>query len=149
MNNSTRTRKPKVKVTTYENRYESLEQMVNDLITIHPEIDKIFNLEDAERITPRFLHDEALEYFTLNEPNVVEGINLPVAISITANGVSLKTAKFFTLKWNFKYDRNSGFVTDVVASISVFVKDPNKIGKALANMINILEDEWKVVENSR
>lgn len=139
-------RKSNVKVTIYTKNYETLEEMVNDLVNLHPEMNNIFHLEDEETITPRYLHDEALAYFASNEPNVVDGINLPVSISVSANGVTLKTAKFFTLRWNFKYDRDSGFVTDVTATITTFVKNPNAINRALENMIAILEDEWNVVE---
>ena len=98
---NTKSRKPRksnVKVTNYAMSYETLEDMVNDLVTLHPEMKNIFHLEDAEKITPRYLHDEALAYFTLNEPNVIEGTNLPVSISVNANGVSLKTSKFFIIK---------------------------------------------------
>lgn len=139
-------RKSNVKVTNYAKNYETLADMVNDLVMIHPEMNNIFHLEDGEAITPRYLHDEALAYFTANEPNVIDGKNLPVSISVSANGVTLKTAKFFTLKWFFKYDKDSGFVTDVTATITTFVKNQNAINRALENMINILEDEWTVVE---
>lgn len=139
-------RKPSIKVTNYAKNYETLEDMVNDLVNLHPEMSNIFHLEDGEAITPMYLHDEALAYFASNEPNVIDGKNLPVSISVSANGVTLKTAKFFTLKWFFKYDKDSGFVTEVTATITTFVKDERRINPALGNMIAILEDEWTVVE---
>lgn len=139
-------RKQSIKVTNYAKKYETLKDMVNDLVNLHPEMNNIFHLEDKETITPNYLHDEALAYFTSNEPNVIDGKNLPVSISVSANGVTLKTAKFFTLRWFFKYDKDSGFVTDVTATISTFVKDTKRVNPALANMIAILEDGWTVVE---
>lgn len=139
-------RKSNVKVTNYAKNYETLEDMVNDLVNLHPEMNNIFHLEDEETITPNYLHDEALAYFTSNEPNVIDGKNLPVSIAVSANGVTLKTAKFFTLRWFFKYDKDSGFVTDVAVTITTFVRDAKRINPALENMINILEDEWTVVE---
>lgn len=149
---NTKSRKPRksnVKVTNYAMRYETLEAMVNDLVTLHPEMKNIFHLEDGENITPRYLHDEALAYFASNEPNVAEGTNLPVSISVNANGVTLKTAKFFTLRWNFKYDRDSGLVTDVTAYITTFIKDEKRVNTALANMMDILDREWELVLNTR
>ena len=138
-------KKSKLTVTNYQMKFETLEQMVCELVELHPEMKNIFHLEDNDRITPRYLQDEALEYFTLNEPNVIDGINLPVAIIVNANGVTLKTAKYFSVKWNFKYDK-TGFVQDITATVSTFIKDENKVSETLLAMIDKLDEKWSVVE---
>ena len=142
---NTKPNKSKIKVTNYENCYDSLTEMVSDLIQLHPEIQNIFHVDENVELLPRDLHDDALEYFATNAPIVTAGINLPVSLTITANGASIKTAKFFSLKWNFKYDRN-GNISDITATITTFIKDESKVNKALSNMINLLEENWKVIK---
>lgn len=138
-------KKPKMTVTNYQMQFETLEDMVKSLVNLHPEMKNIFHLEDNERITPRDLQDDALAYFTLNEPNVVDGTNLPVSITVNANGVTLKTAKFFSVKWNFKYDK-TGFVQDIIATVSTFIFNPNAVSESLLLMIDKLEESWNIVE---
>lgn len=134
--------KPKLVITNYEKPFETLEQMVEELKTLHTEFTEIFYYDSYEDVSPNALIDDAIEYFKKNCPDVVEGKNLPVSISVNANGVTLKTSKFFTVKWSYKYDRN-GFITDIVSAITVFSREDYD----RSEFENKLSKDWKVVPN--
>ena len=135
-------RKTNLITTNYEMKFETLNDMVKTLVDLHPEMKNILNVNI---INPMQLQTSALEYFLKYQPDVVNAVNLPVAITVNANSVSLKTAKFFSIKWNFKYDK-SGFIDDVVTTITTFVKEGYKVNDSLLSMIDKLEEQkWKVV----
>lgn len=136
----------KLMVTTYQKKFESFKQMVDEYKTLHPELRNIF-LYDEENVYPTDAADDVLKYFTDNYPDSVKGVNLPVSVSISANRVNLKTAKFFSIGWQFKYDRN-GYITNIDAIITVFTRNDGKNSKDLEDMIKTLDDahsDWYVV----
>lgn len=141
---NTKTQKPKVIVTNYEKSFETLELMVEELKTLHDEFKEIFYYESYENVSPEALIEDALGYFKDNYPNVSEGKNLPVSLSINSNSVVIKTAKFFTVKWSYKYDR-TGFITDIAAVVTVFSRE----GYDKSNLESALIKDWKVVTDFR
>ena len=135
----------KMQVTSYEKEFNSFAEMINELKEVHPEIKNIFKY-DEEEVSPVNAASDVTEYFLHNAPDVINRTNLPVALSISSNKMSLKTNKFFAIKWRFKYDTN-GFVTDLVAGVSVFTKD--KVSETIKNTLEYFKDEnngWKVEE---
>lgn len=137
----------RMQVNNFEKEFENFTDMVNELKTIHPEIKNIFTYDEDE-VLPQNATADVVNYFLNNYPDVVNRSNLPVAVSASSNKVSLKTNKFFAIKWKFKYDAN-GFVTDLVAGFSVFSRD--KLTKTLSDTLDYLKDEnngWKVVEDT-
>lgn len=141
--------KIKLKVTNYEKKFETFTDMIKELKTLHPEMNNIFTY-DEENVYPKDAADDVLTYFSNNHPDIIERTNLPVAISVSSNKVSLKTNKFFSFKWQFKYDRN-GFASDIIANIFVYEKG-DKISRETQDMLNHLnaeENGWAIIERER
>lgn len=133
----------RMQVNNYEKEFDSFRDMVNGLVEVHPEIKNIFKYDDEEDVLPQYAAEDVTNYFLNNIPDVINRVNLPVSISVSANRVSLKTNKFFAIGWKFEYDEN-GFVTNLVARFSVFNR-----GKSSMELINILELRgWKVIEDN-
>ena len=146
MKNNKKPAKTRMIIKNYEKKFENFEEMVNNLRILHPEMDNIFVYENYENVNPKDVAQDVLHYFANNMPDVVERLNLPVYMSISANNVALKTTKFFALKWQFKYDEN-GFIVDLSATVTTFSKDRNP--EALEAMISALEyseNGWTLVE---
>lgn len=137
------TNKPKMTMTLYSKEFESFSSLVEELKTLHPEFDNIFTYEENSN-HPMDAADDILKYFLKNNPNVIERTNLLMAVSVSATRATLKTNKFFTIEWSFKYTRE-GFITDLVATISTFTKEQNP--EELNDMIVKLgEKSWNIVE---
>ena len=103
----------------------------------------IFTQNAEEYNNPACLIDEVVRYISFNVPNVSTRFNLPVSLNITANRVALKTSKFFSVEWSFKYDKE-GNISDITSVIGTFTKERNP--EELDAMINILKDSWNVKE---
>lgn len=135
----------RMQVNNFEKEFNTFTDMVNELKEVNEEIKNIFTYDEYE-VLPVNATADVVNYFLNNVPDVVNRANLPVALSVSSNKMSLKTSKFFAIKWRFNYDAN-GFVTDLVAGISVFTRD--KVSKAISETLDYLKDEnngWKVVE---
>ena len=136
----------------FEKKFNSLTEMVLNLRELHPEIKNILPYSDNDKeeeyqITPGDLSTDVLNYFAENSPNLEEKKNLPVNISITSNKAYLKTNKFFSIGWAFKYNKE-GEISDVVATVIAFVRDKNLT--AIDKLLEALQNEnnnWKFVES--
>lgn len=137
--------RPKMTVAFYEKAFESFVDMVKELKTLHPEFCEIFNNPEEEMNAEWAIFD-ALSYFNNNSPVINERKNLPVSINITSNKVALKTNKYFSIEWTFKYDKDAN-ISNLVATIGTFTKLKNS--DELNAMIEILNNTWsvKVIEN--
>lgn len=135
--------RPKMTMTLYSKEFESFSSLIEELKSLHPEFAEIFTYEENSN-HPTDAADDVLKYFLKHNPNVVKRENLPMSVNVTANRVALKTNKFFSIEWIFKYTRE-GFITDLVATISTFTKEQNP--EELDNMITKLgEMSWNIVE---
>ena len=137
--------KPKAKmtITSYEKSFETFERMIEEFKTLHPEFPEIFNYEEVNINTAIY---DVLRYFNEHIPNVQERINIPMNVSISANKLSMKTNKFFSFEWSFKYDKE-GNISDIVAAITVFTKERNY--EELDAMIEILKNNWTLREKNQ
>ncbi len=138
--------KQKMIINNYEKKFESFNEMLAEFSVLHPEMDKIFPFKDVNH--PKDAANDVLEYFTSNFPDVVGKENLPVSVFISKNRVTLKTSKFFTISWRFKFD-NNGFISDLIATITTFTKENGKINEDLEAMIVALQDpeaNWKLID---
>ena len=139
--------KPKMTVTFYEKAFSSFLEMIEEFKKLHPEFSEIFNNNDDNEMYADWAASDVLDYYKRNIPVIDQRKNLLMTVSIAANKVSLKTNKFFSVEWSFKYDRNCN-ISDLVAVITTFTKDNNP--EELNAMIDILKDSWnvKIVERS-
>lgn len=134
-----------MKITTYEKSFESFTEMIDELKTLHPEMQNIFIYNDEE-VNPVDSASDVLEYFSKNTPNIITGKNLPVSLSISANNILLKTAKYFSIKWKFKYDKD-GNISDIYSNVTVFDRE-DKNSEEINTMIELLQNNgWTVKEN--
>ena len=136
------TQRPRSKMTTlsYEKAFETFEGMIDELKTLHPELAEIFKYEETNVAGAIY---DVLRYFNDHMPNVQQKANIPMSVSISANKLTLKTTKFFSFEWNFKYDKD-GNISDIVATVTAFVRERNF--EELDAMIEILKSEWTVKE---
>lgn len=134
--------KPKFTLTIYQKSFKSIESMVKEFRELHPEFSNIFSYE--ETVIPSQMAHDALMYFANNNPDITNRTNLPLAINVSANKVSLKTNKFFSVEWSFKYDRE-GNISDLNASIGVFSREKNS--NELEDLItNLTSYSWKIMQ---
>ena len=143
------TKKPRAKqqtsILTFEREFEDLRDLIIGFKALHPEIESNIFPYNEDEIDPKNMIEDVLNYFTKNcIPDIIQGSNLFCSINVSANRVTLKTNKFFTIGWNYKFDRN-GFVTDIKATVTVFSREKNS--EALNSMIEVLNDRWTVVTN--
>ena len=147
-NKNFKQQKPRTKVrmlaSSYEKEFETFEEMVREFKSLHPELNEIFaiNPEDADSFTTM---SSVLQYFANNAPDVIEANNLPVSITVSANRVMLKTAKFFSLEFSYRYNKE-GIITDLLATVTTFTKDQNPA--ELDEMVAKLVEGWSVKENN-
>ena len=138
--------KPRMIIKNYEKKFENFKEMVDNLKILHPEMNNIFIYEDYENVNPKEVAQDVLQYFANNMPDVIERLNLPVYMSISANNVSLKTTKFFAFKWQFKYDEN-GFIIDLTTTVTTFNKERNPEAlDAMNSALEYPENGWTLVE---
>ena len=141
-----RTQNP-VTIKNYEKRFETFASMIEDLKSLHPEIDFIFKSlnENEYKATPVNAIFCLIDYVNDNRvPDVDTRSNLPIALSIAANKASLKTTNFVSFSWSFKYNKDNT-ITDIVANFATYSKGNND-SEELVNTINILtnkENGWK------
>lgn len=134
--------KAKLELTVYQKSFESVESMIKEFKELHPEFLNIFTYE--ENNNPTQIANDVLMYFNNNSPDIENKLNLPVAISISSNKVSLKTNKYFSVGWSFKYDREAN-ISELSSTIIVFAKDNNP--EDLDNLIKNLSDySWKILD---
>lgn len=145
--NKEKNQKPKtVEVVTYEKSFgdANLSVMVDALRELHPVIDQeIFKYKCSE---PKDMLVDAVDYYRNNVPNIVTRDNLICTLNISANKVTLRTNKFFTIGWSYKFDEN-GFTTDLLATITVVKREKNNVN--LDKMIELLDESWTVVEQPK
>ncbi len=136
--------KAKMLANSYEKEFETFEEMIEEFKSLHPEFTEIFtiNAEDADSFTTM---SNVLQYFANNAPDVVERNNLPVSITVSANRVALKTAKFFSFEFSYKYDKE-GNITDLLATVTTFTREQNPA--ELDEMVAKLVEGWSVKENT-
>lgn len=144
--------KPKKLLTkNYTKKFETIEQMIIELSKLNTEFDDIFypcNSEVDYDITTVLNCIE--NYFDDNRPDLKAGKNLPVFLSISANKAVLKTAKFFSFGWVFKYDRESGIISEITANVTVFLKhEADKNSKLVNETVENLDASWTYVENKK
>ena len=147
-NKNFKQQKPRTKVrmnaTSYEKEFETFEEMIEELKSLHPELTEIFTIETTDADSFNVMAN-VLQYFANNVPDVVERNNLPVSLNVSANRVLLKTAKFFSLDYSFKFDK-VGKISDLLATVTTFTRDENPA--ELNDMIAKLLEGWSVKENS-
>lgn len=145
-NNKNFKQKPKTKArmiaNSYEKEFESFEEMITELKSLHPEFNLIFT-DHEENVDSYSTMAMVSNYFAENAPDVENRKNLPVSVTMSANRVVLKTAKFFSLEYSFKYDRE-GNISDLVATVTTFTKDVNPV--ELDEMVAMLLEGWSVKE---
>ena len=141
--NNKKSNKPKSKMTvvSFEKEFASFDGMISEFKNLHPEFLNIFKHEETN--TAGAAAYDVLEYYINNIPNVIERTNLPLSIAVTANKVTLKTCKFFTVEWEFRYDKE-GNVTNPVATISVFTREKNS--EDIDKLMNTLTNLWNLKE---
>jgi hypothetical protein len=142
-------KKKSLSMKVYEKSFETLNEMLEEFKALHPEMSDIFKYDYKDTINPKEIGNDILEYFVDNAPDIVEGKNLPLTVSVSANSAVLKTAKFFSFRYSFKYDQN-GFVTDIKAAVTVFIRERNT--EDLEIMLDMLANEdngWAKVEKER
>jgi len=148
-NNSKNFTRPRIIPTTYTKTFKSFDEMLQEIKGLHPEMLNIFISENNDPINASL---DVLEYYNTNIPDIVNRVNLPLALSISSNKVSLKTAKFFSVYYSFKYDRN-GQVSDTRVSITVFEKENTENTEEINEMLDIITAEnsgWELyVKNNR
>lgn len=147
-NKNFKQQKPRTKVrmlaSSYEKEFETFEEMVREFKSLHPELNEIFaiNPEDADSFTTM---SSVLQYFANNAPDVIEANNLPVSITVSANRVMLKTAKFFSFEFSYKYNKE-GIITDLLATVTTFTRDRNPA--ELNEMLEKLNEGWSVKDTN-
>ena len=83
-----------------------------------------------------------------NIPSLNNKYNLSLNVSI--NRVELKTNKFFSFKWDYKYDKNGDIVSDFYAVLTLFKGNyvPNEIKDMEAYLENS-ENGWGKFEPTK
>lgn len=135
-----RTKEPfKMNVLTYEKEYEFFNDMIVELKGLHPEIEEIFNYDDAEyEYHPDDALVDVLNHFGEHYPNITDRVNLPVSLSVASNSLKYKTNSFYTLAYNFKYDKE-GNISNIKAQVTVYSRG-EKDTDAIVTMNNYLSD---------
>ena len=112
--------KPKTKISTIDFRknFKSFGEMIDEFKRIHPEMQEIFNYDSYETTTEAIY--DIFTYVSKDEhiPSLSNKYNISLTVSV--NRVELKTNKFFSLKWDYKYDKNGNIVSDFTAVLTVF-----------------------------
>lgn len=138
--------KPKTIINTYEKKFESFNEMIDELRSLHSEIsDNIFQYEINN--TKDAMND-ILRYYSDNIPDITEKVNLHSSLTISANKVVLKTNKFFTIGWKFKYNKD-GEISELVATVSTFTRENVENNVELQGMIDTIEtpeNGWSLLE---
>ena len=146
-NKNFKQQKPKTKARmlakSYEKEFETFEDMIIELKSLHPEFTEIF-VEDTEADAFGVM-TRVLQYFAVNVPDVLERNNLPVSLNMSANRALLKTAKFFSFEYSFKYDKE-GHISDLLATVTTFTREQNPA--ELDEMIVKLLEGWSEKENT-
>lgn len=129
--------KTKIATINFRKKFKSLAEMIAEFKTIHPEMATIFNYDEYNN--PSEAIYDILTYVSNDEniPSLNNKYNLSLNLSI--NRAELKTNKFFSFKWDYKYDRNGNIVSDFYAELTVF--KGNYIPEEIKEMEEYLEDE--------
>ena len=136
-----------VTIKNYEKHFETFASMINELKSLHPEVDYIFTNLSKENFDPTPVNAIfcLIDYVNGGRvPDVNTRANLPVALSFAANKASLKTMNFVSFSWSFKYNKDNT-ITDIVANFVTYSRGNND-SEELVNTINILtnkENGWK------
>lgn len=141
-------KKQQLTTTNYEKRFDSFDEMIKEVQSIHPILFEIFGYKDEEEATPVTALIDILNYSGEHIPNVIERKNLPFSFSISSNRAYIKTNKYISLKWKFSYNKDKP-ITDIYATVSIFAKDENS--DEIISALNILNNsnEWKVVKDRK
>lgn len=146
MKNQNKNQSPKQKITssTYVKKFESIDEMIQEFKSLHPELEYMFPLEE-HNLT------QALCYLSDYAANVLPDIEnrkyLFNSYLISANRVFVKLHCYFAFGWKLRYDKE-GNVSDIEATIITYTKAKNH--DDLTNMIHMINSdgsEWTLVEN--
>ena len=147
-NNKNFKQKPKTKArmiaNSYEKEFETFEEMIVELKSLHPEFNLIFGDSSEDKVDSYTAMAMVSNYFAENAPDVENRKNLPVSVTMSANRVVLKTAKYFSFEYSFKYDRE-GNITDLLVTVTTFTRDENPA--ELDELVVKLLEGWSVKEN--
>lgn len=116
-------------ITNYTKDFDSFIEAINELRELDPEIKRILatdsnidNEEYREADTTYAAARDVYTYFADIFPDIVERKNLHTSVTISATRVTLKTNSFFTIGWNFKYDKENK-ITNVKVNITTFTRE--------------------------
>ena len=140
-NSKQKNTKQKLTVTIYQKVFNTIDEMIKEFRDLHPEFVNIFKYE--ENSYPDQVSNDVLLYFSNNHPDIANRTNLAASVNVSANKVSLKTNKYFSVEWSFKYDKE-GNISNLVSTIGVFTKEKNH--EDLDNLITNLNNySWEVI----
>lgn len=116
-------------ITNYSKNFNSFIEAINELRELDPEIKRILvtdiyidNEEYREADTTYAAAKDVYMYFTSIFPDIVERTNLHTSLTISATRVTLKTNSFFTIGWNFKYDKENR-ITNIRVNVTTFTRE--------------------------
>lgn len=116
-------------ITNYSKNFNSFIEAINELRELDPEIKRILvtdtyidNEEYREVDTTYAAAKDVYMYFTSIFPDIVERTNLHTSLTISATRVTLKTNSFFTIGWNFKYDKENR-ITNIRVNVTTFTRE--------------------------
>lgn len=116
-------------ITDYSKNFNSFIEAINELRELDPEIKRILvtdsnidNEEYREADTTYAAAKDVYMYFTGIFPDIVERTNLHTSLTISATRVTLKTNSFFTIGWNFKYDKENK-ITNIRVNVTTFTRE--------------------------
>ena len=137
--------KNKIATINFKKKFKSFAEIITEFKNIHPEMAIIFNYDEYNNVTEAIY--DIMTYVSKDDniPSLDNKYNLSLNVSI--NRVELKTNKFFSFKWDYKYDRNGDIVSDFYAVLTIF--KGNYVPDEIKDMEAYLEDSengWEKFE---
>ena len=135
-------------ITTYEKKFDSFIKMIKELRSLDDGITEILctdttEVEEKANIDQTYCSArDAYDYFANIFPDIISHRNMHTSLTISSNRVTIKTDKYFTIGWKFKYDKDQN-ITDISAIVTTFTRPDIK-----SNLNEKLQSEesWTVVE---
>lgn len=130
----------------FRKKFSSLDEMISEFKEIHPEMGYIFNYDKYDNSVSDAIYD-VITYFNQEEnfPSLNKRYNPSLNVSI--NKLELKTNKFFSFKWEYKYNKEGYITSDFYATLTAF--KGNYASDEIKDMIDYLENKdngWEKVE---
>lgn len=139
--------KPKNTITTYEKTFKSFNEMIKELRDLDENIAKILTTDSAaeqntEADQTYCSSRDVYEAFSEMFPDIANRNNIHTSLTISSNRVIIKTDKFFTFGWKFKYNRDLE-IYDITAVVTTFTRTgiKSEIDDKLKN-----DEAWTVPE---